>query len=54
MTELEFCKVCGSLKPEDGQCDVCYNKAGEQLKAKYEWVKKVQKSGGPKKNLDSE
>ena len=23
-TELELCKVCGSLKPVEGPCDSCY------------------------------
>lgn len=42
MNELEFCKVCGSLKPVDGVCDVCYDR------------KEVQVSGPPEKNFESE
>ena len=51
MIELEFCKVCGSVKHVEGPCDVCYNRMYEELREKYE---RVVASGGPKKNFDSE
>lgn len=51
MTELEFCKVCGSLKPVEGVCDACYNRMYEELREKYE---RVVNSGPPKKNFESE
>lgn len=53
MIELEFCKVCGSVKHVEGPCDVCYNREAEQIRAQYEWAKKVQKAGPPKKNSKS-